>query len=494
MAWLGKVATSIFIFIGSVFGFAHQPSAPATPNGQGSGPAQSHLSIDDVMQQMGCRDETACVTACEENDPPPECSQLKALMQEQGSWDAAVRFVDSQKKIVSSFASGSQSSAPAPKPSQSAPDARGFNGEEHAVAYAGDGTSVNAGSLPDCPAGDNGFFDTPPIPLDTLSLIKPLGNMNGGHILPNQADHIYVDTSASSGVSTVYAPGKATLLQVVTQVDQTGLEGDRATIYFSPCKSVMFAYQITAISPALKQAISGLTPIQVQNGGSVMHNTIYQTDIPLESGEALGTFDGELDFAAADIRTPSWQFLDLRTATGMLGDSYLHGVCPLDYFKEPLRTKLRNALSIQNAGVNGIPSCGAIMQDKSGTAQGNWYEQGMDLRNGIVGSGLLAIVHSNRDPAEGAVSFGTALVPSQWMGTQIFFSPTHAGLVNREPSEITADGSAYCFDGPAGAGGTGDEGHLTIEMTSATTLRAEYGAGACPAAPVLSASALDYQR
>ena len=486
MAWFKGIVAGVLMFIGGFFG--HPPVAQ-------NGSDLSHLSIDQVMQQIGCRDETDCVSVCQTGVAQAACAQLEGLMKEQGTWSSTSETVASEKRRAANGGSGQSvggNSVSAPKAAQPA-GINGFNGEEHTVAYAGDGTSVNAGALPDCPAGDTAFFDHAPLDSGQLSGIIPLGNMNGAHILPNQADHVYVYTN-SSGESTALAPGKATLLQVVTQVDQTHLEGNKVMVFFSPCKSVMFAYQMDALSPAIQAAIAGLTPIAVQNGGAIMHNTIYRTDIPLEGGEALGTFTGDFDFAAADVRTLSLKFLNQEAATGMVGDSYLHAVCPLDYFAEPLRSTLNAALTIKNAGTNGIPACGAVMQDKAGTAQGNWYEQGMNMRNGLVESGLLAIVHSNTNPAEGAVSFGDDLVSNQWMGTQIFFAPTGSGYVNREPSEITADGHAYCFDGPAGAGGTGSEDHLVVEMTNATTLKAEYGDGPCAAVPALSAKALSYAR
>ncbi len=477
---------TFMLFISGIFG-THAPVPPPASQGDQAG-SFSHLSIDEIMQQIGCRDETACVAVCESGRAPHGCSELKELMKTQGTWPQSSTPSPARPQTLASNGSSNSSSQTS---SRQTPDARGLPGEEHAVAYAGDGTAVNAGTLPNCPAGNNAFFDT--APLGNITGIKPLGNMNGGHILPNQADHVYVDSSLGGDIE-VHAPGAAELLQIVTQADQTGLEGNRVTIYFSPCKSVMFAYQFDSLSPALKQAIADQAPIQVQNSGDVMHNTIYRTDIPLTSGEVLGTVSGELDFAAADVRTPPLEFLDMSAATGMLADSYLHAVCPLDYFAEPMRSTLRGLLTIKNAGENGIPQCGAIMQDEAGTAQGNWYKQGANFRNGIMGSDLLAIVHSNLNPAEGVVSFGTSLKPSEWLGTQIVFMPAESGVINREPSEVTPDGKTYCFDGPAGAGGQGGEGHLTIAMTSATELKAAFGDGSCSTVPILGPGALTYER
>ncbi len=474
--------------IGAAAFLAGRSSAPAVGSGQGWNISGPRPSIDEVMRQIGCSDETACTAVCTAAHPPAECAELETLMRQQGTWPAG--HVDGSE-VAATNGKPPVSGASEPPAERGAPSGR------QEVAYTGDGTATNAGALPDCPADTNAFFDTNPLGGDLANII-PLGNMNGAHILPNQADHVYF-VASSPAATKVYAPGKATLLQVVTQVDLTNREGNKATIFFSPCKSVMFAYQFDSLSPELAQAIAGRTPDQVQEG-SVMRNTVYGgLSIPITSGEELGTIAGmngiagELDFAAADVRTPSWQFIDQGEATGMIADSYLHAVCPLDYFSNSMRLTLRSMLTAKNSGANGIPACGAIMQDKAGTAQGNWYKLGTSPRNGLVLSDLLALVHSNLDPTQGVASFGTALAPSPWSGTQIVFSPTHDGVVNREPSEITADGKVYCFNGPAGAGGQGSEGHLNIQMTSVTELKAEYGAGACAPAPALS-NPITYER
>ncbi|MDE1875172.1 MAG: hypothetical protein KGH68_03860, partial [Patescibacteria group bacterium] len=314
---------------------------------------------------------------------------------------------------------------------------------------------------------------------------------------------VYLFGSTSSPTA-VYAPGDATLLAVA---ESTGIAGadkgsDTVKIYFSSCKSVMFALQVSALSPQLAQTLAALKPANVQAGATVQ-NTVYgPLSIPLTSGEELGTimpYDGQpggVDFAVADVRTSPLQFIDQQEATGMLADSYLHTACPLDYFTSALKSTLYGELTIKNAGANGIPACGSTMQDKAGTSQGDWYHKSSSAPSyqGIDESSLLAIAHYNLDPSKGIVSVGTDLVPSPYLGTQIIFTPTHVGQVNREPSEILPDGNVYCFDGPAGAGGHGSEGHVDIRLESATRLEADYAEGSCAASPTLSTATVAYER
>ncbi len=375
-------------------------------------------------------------------------------------------------------------------------------GESADVSNVGNNINANAGALPACPSS-NALFSQPPIAAADLAGIEPLGHMNAEHILPNQADHVYLQAK-STGSTAVYAPGDATLLGVAKTTGIAGEDAgaDTVKLFFSSCKSVMFALQINTLSPQIEQALSSVQPSSVQKGATVENIAYGPLNISLTAGEELGTIvgmngrGGEADFAAADVRTAPLQFIDLNEATGMLADSYAHAVCPLDYFSGSVRSALYSLLTIQNAGANGIPACGAVMQDRAGTAQGNWYDKSgaAPAYQGIDEASLLAIAHYNLDPSKGILSVGTDLVPSQALGTQIIFEPTHSGYTNREPSEIMPDGHTYCFDGPAGAGGQGSEAHIDIELTSRTSLSADYGPGACAAAPALSSQTVTYER
>ena len=460
---------AITLFIGSLFGNHGVPQTAPTPAPAVSEQTQAYTntnqqtqvytnaniqpstSLTALMQQAGCSDQSSCMNTCIK-DTTPACQQLMAAFSGKG-------------------ASGASAGG---------------------IAYVGNNTPANAGALPDCPAG-TAFFDS--LPLKDFTGIEALGHMNGEHILPSQGDHVYLLGNAS-GPSTVYAPGNATLLAVA---ESTGIAGadqgtNTATLYFSPCKSVMFAFQLNSLSPEIQQALSGISPASEQSG-SVIKSVVYgPLTIPLTSGERLGTslpFNSQpsgVDFAAVDVRTEPLQFIDQGEQTGMLADSYLHAVCPLDYFSSSLRTQLYSLLTMKNAGQNGIPPCGTTMQDKPGTVQGDWYDMSAPspAYQGLNESALLAIGHSNLDASQGIVSFGTALLSTSWLGTQILFTPTHSGMVNREPSEITADGAVYCFDGQSGAGGHGPEGHVDIRLDSAIKMEVDYAPGVCDPVPVLT--------
>ena len=180
--------------------------------------------------------------------------------------------------------------------------------------------------------------------------------------------------------------------------------------------------------------------------------TYSDLSLQLASGEAMGTAlpaGFALDFGATDVRTPTLAFIrQTNLIGGTLGDSYAHAVCGLDYFVGPLKSELYAKLQTKNGGANGIPACGAVMQDKSGTSQGNWYRPGTgQIAQGDGLTGLLALVHLDIDPAQAVLSAGTALLAEPRLGAQIIYQPQASGSVNPDPSRIMADGHVYCIEG-----------------------------------------------
>ncbi|MDE1849020.1 MAG: hypothetical protein KGH55_03235, partial [Nanoarchaeota archaeon] len=367
-----------------------------------------------------------------------------------------------------------------------------YGSQGQQIANVGDGINANAGSLPDC--SGTSLLDFSPIAVNSLTGIEAMGHMNGEHVLPDQADHIYLNTNQPQAV---YSPGNVTVLGVVAENGTTGRENSSYVVLFSPCKSVMFAFQMVNVSDKILNAIAGQSPVSCQ-GGMVANICSYALNLSFQSGEQMGTSASEgIDFAAADVRTQPLAFIDQGEFTGFMVDSYLHAVCPLDYFDNATKGTLYGKITMKNQGANGIPACGITMQDLPGTAQGNWYLQNATMSGNYQGlniPSLLAIVHSNLDASLGEISAGSDLIPSTDLGAQMTFTPLSSGLINREPSQITSDGNVYCFDGAVGIGANGNEGHVDIQMTDSVTMKVDYSSGVCPATPTLSSSALVYTR
>ncbi len=419
---------------------------------------------DPIAQVLGCTSQQSCMELCSKPENQSKCQQL---FQQYGQTD-----------------------------NQSGP-----NGQPNVdFAMAGNNGNTTTAALPDCQS--NALFDHLPTDATAFVGVEPLGHMNGQHVLPDQADHVYINMlpgspSGTSQLTNVYAPGDVTLLQVVKRLGYTNGSDKGLSDYlleFSPCKSVIFAYDhIRNLNSKILSSLSS-QPSSCQQGSLVTICTYQNLSIPLQSGEKIGTAGGSdiqaqsFDFAGADIRTKPLQFINTSPSvqTGVTGSSYKYAICPLDYFTPTLKNMLYSKLAIKNAGANGIPACGTTMQDKAGTLQGNWYHQGATQQfQGLYIQGTLAFVHSNLDPTKGEITAGTDLLPSTDFGAQMIFTPQDNGYINREPSQITPDGHVYCFDGLEGPGGHGNEGHVNMQLTDTSTMKINYGKGACSTNPVL---------
>lgn len=371
----------------------------------------------------------------------------------------------------------------------------GSGGGQPGYAMVGGGGDSSAKDLPAC----SGTALLDHLPTSDVSSIEAMGHMAGEHILPVQADHIYLYPSAGAPAPTVYAPGNITVLQVVAQAHK-GADAWLGTDYsvaFSPCRSTMFIYaHMTSLSSRIQAAVDAAKPIC--QTGVLVDNCVYpDLSVALASGETMGTAlppTSGLDLGATDVRTPTLAFIHTTSVTGgVLADSYAHAVCPLDYFVPALKSELYAKLKTQNAGANGIPACGAVMQDKAGTAQGNWYRPGTTAGQGNSLPAVLALAHDNLDPAQAVLSAGTDLLPSTDFGSQIVYQPDAGGLIDPDPSRITPDGRVYCIEGVLKPQGT-ESGHVDLTLSDATTLKADYAQGPCAATPTLSAAAVTYGR
>lgn len=366
------------------------------------------------------------------------------------------------------------------KPADNSPPASVING-------------MRTDKLAACPSGTN-LFNHTIIDEANIKSIDPMGIMTGQHIIPAQADHFYI-YSIPNKPSPVYAPADVTLLAVTKGIIVNGSDsgvGGPKTIFIAPCRSVVLSLQLSSFSPAITNLLANTKPTSDQKSTIVENIAYTNLSLKIKSGEQLGTigdpgFSNSLDFATEDTRTQPLGYINKTFSTGSMGDSYFHTVCGLDYFSGSIKQSLSAHLTSKNSGANGVPACGTTMQDKAGTAQGDWFHQGGAQYDT---SSYLALAHYHEDPTQAVFSVGTNLIPSGNNGTQILYTPQHSGYVNREPSEITSDGHVYCIGGNTGNG----TGHVNFQLTDNATMKVEYTSGTCPPKPTIGSAALSYNR
>jgi len=362
------------------------------------------------------------------------------------------------------------------------------------------------GEIPACPA-DIGtpLFDTIPVELNDFIAFRPLGFMSPPiHIFPAKHSAFSMTLPGNEPVAKpVRAPGQSWVAEIWEISVGTGAANYQVFIY--PCREVRLYFgHIASLSEKLMAGLSGDQPAcssTVETAATFTRCRHEDLLIPLESGEpfGMGPDTAGVDFGLIDFR---------RAPAGFIVPEhydyfYPYYASPLDYFTP----EARRVLESKTGSVFGDPLRttepigGTYMHDIPGTAQGNWFFPGVYLRDAPDVSPLLALAHDYVDPSQPLFSIGTSI---QGVNAGLYtFRIENQGLVNRDFSEVRADGQTYCYENfsqerPAGGMPVGQlRGILLVSMPSDTTLKIEaVEGGSCAesASWVFSANATTFER
>lgn len=369
---------------------------------------------------------------------------------------------------------------------------------------AGHGWTYNVpvtSKLPACVGKE--LLSVSPMAVNEVKNLGPLGHITTPrHAFPMEHMEYGIPQDAQDKTikTTLYAPGAVHIIGIRETIYKKDGMPDPNHPYFSiaftPCKDVLFYWEgMHTISDALRQAINRATSTLIVEGnpndpnGSAMMQ--YRVDYVTKAGEILGsvggpgTAGGALEWGGRDFRIPKLGFLGTPVPDARVS----YTVCPIDYYPEPLKSTLYEKFARKVS-----PRCGLVMQDLAGTIQGNWLGVGYP---GDIGDAMLGIVHHNNSPDIGIIA-ASGFIHSH--GT-VFFNPRHSGTLNREPSEVKADGQIYCYQ-------NGDEfapgivnlnispripGRILVQLQSDLTLKVEQQNKTC-AEPVSFVSPKTYKR
>jgi hypothetical protein len=283
--------------------------------------------------------------------------------------------------------------------------------------------------------------------------ITPLGNLNpSGHVFPT--NHIYFYTPrATSGTDPtrpipVLSPGAITISRVTTQEfkSATPVYTDYK-LNFTVCQPITgdFAHLGTVSDRILAEAKKASPQCQeYATGGTAIRSCTYETKIELAPSERMGTTSAKsfaLDLGAQDSRVRN-----AFVSPDRYYPEFANAVCPVELFAPAIIGFLRNKLGrdatpkMQQRTIE--PTCGTVMQDIAGTAQGNWFSSPGKLTQEDT---HLALVHDNVDPRQPIFSVGTS-IPGMPTATYPYVI-RETGLVNRDFFQIRADTKVYCFEG-----------------------------------------------
>lgn len=248
-------------------------------------------------------------------------------------------------------------------------------------------------------------FTSPPMKLEELAYIRPLGAVSDGHVTPT--DHVYIGGSNPSAPDNTYpvlmpADGTVTVVSAMPaeyigdkQGQQVAPDDHRIVISHS-CRYFSIFIHIHKLGDKLTAAVGDLQPSENK-----------QASVELKAGEVVGYIGGS---------TFDWTPIDTSvTLKGFIapslydGESWkIHTVSPFDLYAGELKTKLE-AKSLRTEA----PIGGKIDYDQPGKLVGNWFREGSGGYSGANGNnggrywdGHLSIAPDYVDPASTVVSIG----------------------------------------------------------------------------------------
>ena len=258
----------------------------------------------------------------------------------------------------------------------------------------------------------NAAFTSPPLKMEDLGYIRPMGAMLDGHVTPT--DHVYVGPAKSDVPDNTYPvlmPANGTVVQVGRMPDQ--YIGDRSGTTLAPedhriimtfnCQYSSIYIHIHKLSDAVKQKV-----------GSIKPNENKDISLELKAGDVVGYIGGStFDWTAIDAKSKLTGYI---TPDLYKRESWkINTVSPFDLYTGELKTQME-AKSIRSVP----PIGGKIDYDQPGKLIGNWFRSGT---NGYAGAdqerywdGHLAVVPDYIDPTYSIVSIGN------WQGSAAQFA------------------------------------------------------------------------
>jgi hypothetical protein len=299
--------------------------------------------------------------------------------------------------------------------------------------------------LPACPEGP--LYSVIPMALDDFMAFRPLGFMS----LPSNAFPLKHSnfSIAMPGETTperpVVFPGDLWVTEIWSYRSENygGYQ-----LYFQPCAQVRgYLFHLKDLAPRLKEALQAA---QAQcedypDPAGVIVKCRAQVLVRVAAGEAAAVSgDGAgVDFGMADFRISPQGLAILEHYPY----DYPYYVSPVDYYPPDLKAQFSTKLASWDGSVprTAEPRVGTYRPDIAGTAQGNWFLPGKDMRASPADmTPNLVLAGDYVDPEQPIIMLGTS-VPGAGLGLYSF-TPAGAGDVNRAFRDVLPGGGVYCYE------------------------------------------------
>lgn len=341
--------------------------------------------------------------------------------------------------------------------------------EELPVNETGKFKEFDRGALPSC---DGKLFTTAPVDLAKVYEIGGLGGIGPpGHTFPTEHTYWFISsTGETTAMVDLYAPGDVYIKDVT---EKPAPDSADYTISFALCKDIHgYFNHVKNISDELKSVLEGVECEKWQSPDDSCAKKL--SNYTVKAGTIIGKvghIQGNFDFGALDYRVTN-KFANPARYKSRTPNI----VCPFEYFTPEIKSQIYAKVKRMTE-----PRCGTVMQDIAGTLQGNWF-YGSNATAETEWERQLAFVHDAGDPSKATISVaGVISRPMKWT-----FTPVNDGVVDREFSQVTADGNTYCY--------STSSGKIVLRMTSATGLAIEKQSGSCTGSQQLKPNSTAYGR
>lgn len=319
--------------------------------------------------------------------------------------------------------------------------------------------------LPEC---DDLKFSTFPVDMNQVKSITPIGNLGPpGHTFPTDHPHIHIGEYQSGKAHPIYAPADVYITSVAWQEGITQDPVDYV-IYFALCRDIVGYYNhVKTISDEVNKIIEKVEceSFSTNSKGSCTKVLLDRVEEGTLLGE-VGLKQGNFDFGMIDLRKK----LDFIRPE-RYPERTQHISCAFDYYGKIMKEQFYDLIEREDG------TCGHIMQDVPNTLKGNWFHESAPAENVVEWDVYLAFVNHYEVPSIQVVSIaGIFTEPSLYE-----FIPKQSGLVNREFSQVTADGNIYCYQSESviREWETKPRGKIIVQLIDDETLKIEHQSGAC---------------
>jgi len=332
-----------------------------------------------------------------------------------------------------------------------------------------------------------GSLTTLPVDRSKIMGVVPLG-----HLAPpshtQSTDHVYFllpgyETQNVASVDVV-APADGNVVTLASYTsDYTGSTFTDWQVTISTCAdgTIRFGHVSTISDDLLALTTGPAESCNTYGYTGYMHTSCVwmgqSVDLAVSAGDFIGTAAGlntpntQLDFWAYDWGGELAPAIDQAAQP----EGILRTVCPLDWFRDDLRSELYG-MRMENNGIvaDEATGCGKVFQDVPGTAKGFWY-----ATVPVDGKWLdhLALVDTNTRSDHQAISVAALVAnPGYWI-----FQKASSGTTNLDFAQVTSGSGIHCYDTftADSNGPTGSQDHFLIEVVDDDILLIEHGSGNC---------------